>query len=40
MNNKLWKLFKLTGNIKYYLMYKKSEEVDIDEEESKSDSNK
>ena len=38
MNEKLWELFKLTGDIKYYLMYKRLEEGDTSEDESKSDS--
>lgn len=39
MKDNLWELFKLTGDVKYYMMYKKIEEVDtIGEIESKSDS--
>ncbi len=40
MKNNLWNLFRLTGDIKYFLMYKKIEEVDtIGETKNKSDSN-
>ena len=39
MKYNLWELVKLTGDVKYYMMYKKIEEVDtIGEIESKSDS--
>ena len=40
MNKKLWELFKLTGDIKYYLMYRKLEEYEVNENKDKSDSNK
>lgn len=31
MENKIWDLFKLTGNIKYYMMYKEMEKEKEDE---------
>ena len=36
MKNKIWDLFKLTGNINYYIMYKEMEK----ETENESNQNK
>lgn len=30
MKEKLWNLFKLTGDVKYYMMYKEMERADLD----------
>ncbi len=38
MNKKIWELFKLTGDIKYYLMYKKLEDDEIGENKDKRSS--
>ena len=40
MNKKLWELFKLTGDIKYYLMYRKLEEDENGEVKDKGNSYK
>ncbi len=40
MQNKIWNLFKLTGDIKYYMMYKEMENLEVDEtREDKGNSN-
>lgn len=40
MEDKIWDLFKLTGDIKYYMMYKEMERSSSNAEgESKRDSN-
>ncbi len=38
MNNKIWDLFKKTGDIKYYMLYKEMESLEKDEQ-SKSERN-
>jgi hypothetical protein len=38
MKEKLWQLFKITGDIRYYIMYKEMENTDIDGK-SKSEGN-
>ncbi len=38
MKEKIWNLFKLTGDIKYYLMYKEMESLE-DYEQDKSEGN-
>lgn len=38
MKDKIWYLFKLTGDIKYYMMYKEMEKKTTDEE-NKSEGN-
>ena len=38
MKEKIWNLFKLTGDIKYYLMYKGMESLE-DYEQDKSEGN-
>lgn len=41
MKEKIWDLFKITGDIKYYMMFKEMENVEKHEEnKSKGDSNK
>lgn len=30
MKDKIWDLFKLTGDVKYYMMYKEMERTDLD----------
>lgn len=41
MKNKIWDLFKLTGDIRYYMMYKEMENVKEDAEvKSEGDSSK
>ena len=32
MKNKIWNLFKLTGDIKYYMMYKEMEILEVNEQ--------
>lgn len=32
MKDKIWDLFRLTGDIKYYMMYKEMENLDINEQ--------
>lgn len=40
MKNKIWDLFKLTGDIKYYIMYKEMENLEENaESENKRNSN-
>ena len=38
MKDKIWYLFKLTGDIKYYMMYKEMEILEVNEQ-SKSERN-
>ena len=38
MKNKIWDLFRLTGDIKYYMMYKEMEILETNEQ-SKSEGN-
>ena len=38
MKNKIWNLFKLTGDIKYYMMYKEMEILEVNEQ-NKSERN-
>lgn len=41
MNDKIWNLFKLTGDIKYYMMYKEMEKLEKDaEDKSERNSNR
>ena len=40
MNKKIWNLFKLTGNIKYYLLYKELEDDEVGENKDKSTSDR
>ena len=40
MKEKIWDLFRITGNIKYYMMYKEMENLDTDgKSEDKRDRN-
>ncbi len=39
MKNKIWDLFKLTGDIKYYMMYKEMENIEDAESENERNSN-
>ena len=32
MKNKIWDLFRLTGDIKYYMMYKEMEILEVNEQ--------
>ena len=38
MKDKIWDLFRLTGDIKYYMMYKEMEILEVNEQ-SKSERN-
>lgn len=38
MKNKIWDLFRLTGDIKYYMMYKEMEILEVNEQ-NKSERN-
>ena len=40
MKNKLWELFKLTGGINYYIMYKEMETLENEQNQSEGNSNK
>lgn len=40
MNDKIWNLFKLTGDVKYYMMYKEMERLSSNaEDKSERNSN-
>ncbi len=33
MKDKIWDLFRLTGDIKYYIMYKEMENIEVNEQD-------
>ena len=39
MKDKVWNLFKLTGDIKYYLMYKEMESLEGNEQDKSEGNN-
>lgn len=39
MKDKIWNLFTLTGDIKYYMLYKEMESIENEQSKSKGNSN-